>query len=158
MTTALPGRSRRVRERAPSPPPVILVDTNVLLDAVLVRMRWAADAVSLLAAAARGDVEVVATVHALATLDYVARKRIGAAASRSAIVELLTMISVAEVGSDDVRYALSSAIPDFEDALHVAAARRAGARVIGTRDPAGYKNSQIPALAPAAALASAMAR
>jgi predicted nucleic acid-binding protein len=137
---------------------VILVDTNVLLDAVLVRMRWAADAVSLLAAAARGDVEVVATVHALATLDYVARKRIGAAASRSAIVELMTMISVAEVGSDDVRYALSSAIPDFEDALHAAAARRAGARVIATRDPAHYKNSQIPALAPAAALASAMVR
>jgi predicted nucleic acid-binding protein len=54
---------------------VILVDTNVLLDAVLVRMRWAADAVSLLAAAARGEVDVVATVQALATLDYVARKR-----------------------------------------------------------------------------------
>jgi predicted nucleic acid-binding protein len=121
-------------------------------------MRWAADAVSLLAAAARADVEVVATVHALATLAYVARKRIGVAAWRSAIVELLTIISVAEVGSDDVRYALSSAIPDFEDALHVAAAHRAGARVIATRDPAHYKNSQIPALAPAAALASAMVR
>ncbi len=161
MTPARPGRSRRVRERAPSSPPtppVILVDTNVLLDAVLVRMRWAADAVSLLAAAVRGDVEVVASVHALATLDYVARKRIGAAASRSAIVELMTMISVAEVGSDDVRYALSSAIPDFEDALHVAAARRAGARVIATRDPSDYRHSPIPALAPAAALATAMVR
>jgi Predicted nucleic acid-binding protein, contains PIN domain len=158
MTSVRPRRRRQVRERAPSPPPVILVDTNVLLDAVLVRMRWAADAVSLLAAAVRGDVEVVASVHALATLDYVARKRIGAAASQSAIVELMTMISVAEVGSDDVRYALSSAIPDFEDALHVAAARRAGAQVIATRDPADYRNSPIPALGPAAALATVMAR
>ena len=147
-----------MRERAPSTPPVILVDTNVLLDAVLVRVRWAAGAVNLLAAAVRGEVEVVASAHALATLDYVARKRIGAAASRSAIVELMAMISIAEVGGDDVRYALSSAIPDFEDALHVAAARRAGARVIATRDPADYRSSPIPALAPAAALAIAIAR
>lgn len=158
MTSVRSRRRRQVRERAPSAPPVILVDTNVLLDAVLVRVRWAADAVNLLAAAARDDVVVVASAHALATLDYVARKRIGAAASRSAIVELMTIISVAEVGSDDVRYALSSAIPDFEDALHVAAARRAGARAIATRDPVHYRNSPIPALAPAAALATVRVR
>lgn len=158
MTSVRPRRRQRVRERVPSAPPVILVDTNVLLDAVLVRQRWAADAVSLLAAAARGEVEVVASAHALATLDYVAHKRIGAAASRSAMVELMTMISIAEVGSEDVRYALSSTIADFEDALHVAAARRAGARAIATRDPVDYRNSPIPALAPAAALAVAMAR
>ncbi len=98
------------------------------------------------------------SAHALATLDYVARKRVGAAASRSAMAELMAMISIAEVGSDDVRYPLSSTIPDFEDALHVAAARRAGARVIATRDIAAYENSPIPALAPGAALGSAMAR
>jgi predicted nucleic acid-binding protein len=158
VTSVRPRRRRQVRERAPSAPPVILVDTNVLLDAVLVRVRWAADAVNLLAAAVQGEVGVVASAHALATLDYVARKRIGAAASRSAIVELMTIISIAEVGGDEVRYALSSTIPDFEDALHVAAARRAGARVIATRDTVDFRNSPIPALAPAAALAIAMAR
>jgi predicted nucleic acid-binding protein len=98
------------------------------------------------------------SVRALATLGYVARKRIGAAASRSAVAELMAMISIAEVGDDDVRYALTLAIPDFEDALHVAAARRAGARVIATRDPVDYRNSPIPGLAPAAALATVMAR
>lgn len=158
MTAARPRRRTRVRERPPSAPPVVLVDTNVLLDAVLVRMEWAADAANLLAAAASGEIEIVVTVHALAALDYVARKRIGAAASRTAISELMTMISIAEMGNDDVRWALASPLSDFEDALQVAAARRVGARVIATRDRTDFRSSPVPALPPASALATAMAR
>ena len=152
------GRRSAVREATPAAPPTVLIDTNVLLDAVLRRGGWVSGAVRLLDAAARRELVGLVSVHALATLAYIARKQVGAAAVRTALAELATIVSVAEVGDDDVRYALSLPFDDFEDALHVAAARRASATLIITRDADGFRDSPIPALAPGAALALLFAR
>lgn len=131
----------------------LLLDTNVLLDALLERAEWAHEAAVLLAAAERGDVKAVVSVHALTTLDYVARRAVGGVRSRNAVAQLLTFVQVVGPDTDDVKYALSLAIPDFEDALHMAAARRAGATHVVTRDARHFRNAPIPAVTPAAALA-----
>src|SRR5690606_34627014 len=115
-----PRTTRRVREASPhrgEDRPLVgplLLDTNVLLDALLERAEWAHEAAVLLAAAERGDVKAVVSVHALTTLDYVARRAVGGVRSRNAVAQLLTFVQVVGPDTDDVKYALSLAIPDFE--------------------------------------------
>jgi predicted nucleic acid-binding protein len=51
----------------------VLLDTNVLLDSMLQRPPWHADADAILQAAGHGEVTCAATVLSLANLFYVGR-------------------------------------------------------------------------------------
>ena len=165
MTTAKPRVPRRVRETSraahrPAPPRVgpLLLDTNVLLDAVLVRAPWAASAVRLLALCGHGQVRGLLSVHAIATVYYVVAKSLGAPGARAVVAELIELLTMVELGDDDVRYALTLPMRDFEDALHVAAARRAGASHIITRNDRDFRGGPIPILSPDDVLALLEAR
>jgi len=160
VTIAKERVPRRVRETSrashrPSPPQVgpLLLDTNVLLDAVLVRAPWAASAVRLLALCGHGQVRGLLSVHAIATVYYVVAKSLGAPGARAVVAELVELLTIVELGDDDVRYALTLPIRDFEDALHVAAARRAGASHIITRNDRDFRGGTIPILSPGEVLA-----
>lgn len=135
-------------------PGTVLLDTNVLMDAVLGRSPWGVESALVLTAIELGNVRGVVSVHALSTLDYFARKELGAVGSRDAIAKLVSFVDVAPVGSADVRYALSLPLSDFEDALHVAAAHAVDADAIVTRDGPGFRRSPIPGLTPGALLAA----
>ena len=160
MTTAKPRVPRRVRETShaahrPAPPRVgpLLLDTNVLLDAFLVRAPWAASAVRLLALCGHRQVSGLLSVHAIATVYYVVGKSLGGPGARAVVAELVELLTIVELGDDDVRYALTLPMRDFEDALHVAAARRAGASHIITRNDRDFRGGPIPILSPGEALA-----
>jgi predicted nucleic acid-binding protein len=131
----------------------VLLDTNVLIDAIVSRSPWGVEAALVLTAIELGELRGVVSVHALATLDYFARKVLGGTGSRAAIATVLSFVEVAPVGSADVQYALSLSIGDFEDVLHIAAAHSTRADAIITRDESGFRQSPIPALAPGALLA-----
>lgn len=131
----------------------VLVDTNVLIDAILSRSLWGVEAALMLTAIERGELRGAVSVHTLATLDYFARKELGGPGSQDAIAKLVSFVEVAPVGSSDVQYALSLSIGDFEDALHIAAAHSVRADAIITRDESGFRHSPIPALSPGALLA-----
>ena len=66
--------------------------------------------------------------------------------ARQFIVDLMEFFSVAETTTDDVLYAASLPIRDFEDAMQVAAARVCGASHIVTRNARDYVRSPIPAI------------
>ncbi len=55
---------------------------------------------------------------------------------------------VATTGKPDVLVALEWPLPDFDDALQVAAAMACGARFIITRNERDFKKTPIPALSP----------
>ena len=76
----------------------------------------------------------------------------GGASARDFIVELTGFVAVAATDTESVRYAASLPMPDFEDALQVAAARACGARHIVTRNVRDYEQSPIRALSPQEAL------
>lgn len=62
------------------------------------------------------------------------------------IVDLLRIVSVVPTGTDDLLYAASLPMRDFEDAMQVAAARACGASHIVTRNARDYARSPIPAI------------
>jgi predicted nucleic acid-binding protein len=55
----------------------VLLDINVLLDALLQRLPWHSDADAILRAAARGEVICATTTLSLATIFYVGREAVG---------------------------------------------------------------------------------
>ena len=65
----------------------------------------------------------------------------------------MTYAQVAGTSTDDLRFALSLPMDDFEDAMQVAAARACDAQFIVTRNEGDFAASPIPVLSPANALA-----
>ena len=66
---------------------------------------------------------------------------------------MISFIDIVPTGTDDIRYALSLPMNDFEDAMQVAAAIAAGARLIVTRNLDDYAQSPIRVISPANAVA-----
>ena len=102
---------------------MILLECDVLLDAVPDRAYHAGEANAL--------------------LDYV--ERAGYSAS-------MAWHTVANANSASVHFAAGLAMADFEDALQVAAVRNCGAWYIVTRNIKDYARSPIPVLRPGEAL------
>ena len=144
-----------MRERAPtsdppteSPgaPPKLLVDTNVVLDVILARAPWDADAVLLLDAISRGQATGFVAGHAVTTVHYVVERAQGRAAAITAVSDLLQLVDIVALGRADFQRALSLGIGDYEDAVQVAACLKIGADVLVTRNARDFKGAPVVTL------------
>ena len=111
----------------------VAFDTNVLLDAIMIRP-CAEAAVRLLRAVAEDEIEGVITANTITDIYYIARKQLGNKKAREAVFELLSLFDVAAVDGSSCVDALSLPMADYEDAILAVCADRAGARYIVTRD------------------------
>ena len=132
---------------------MILIDTDVLIDAATDRHPYADAAEELLKSIERGVEEANVSWHTISNLYYVARPLIGSVRAKAFILQLLRIAPVAQTGTEDIRYAARLSMTDFEDAMQVAAARACGATRIVTRNVSDYARSPIPAVTPQEALA-----
>jgi predicted nucleic acid-binding protein len=126
----------------------VLLDVNVILDAMLQRSPWHQDADAILKADADGHVVCAVTTLSLATVFYISRKTIGTAAARRAVRKYLAL----EILSIDKQMLLDAdAMPgtDFEDNILIAAAVSASLDAIVTRNTADFSHSTIPVWEPA---------
>jgi len=131
----------------------ILVDVNVLLDAVLERAPHAEAAAKVWAAVETRRVTGLVPGHGVTTLFYLFSRTRGAESARRAVAHLLTVFGVAAVTQATLQRALTLGWTDFEDAVCAAAAEAAGCDLIVTRDPAGFPASPVQTVDPATALA-----
>ena len=131
----------------------ILIDTNVVLDVVLARTPWAAEASALLDRTARGDVSGFIAAHAVTTVFYVVERARDRRTALTAVGDLLSVAGVAELGSADFQRALTFGMKDFEDAVQVAAALRVGADFVVTRNARDFRGSPVATRAPGEILA-----
>lgn len=131
----------------------VLFDTNVLLDVILCRAPWEADATALLDRAARGEVEGFVAAHAITTIHYLVERARTRHAALSAVSDLLSVVDVAAVGREDLHRALTIGLKDFEDAVQVAAALGAGADYLVTRDAKHFRKAPIEIRTPGEVLA-----
>ena len=125
---------------------MILLDTDVLLDIALDRLPYSGPASELLNLVESGAEDASIAWHTVANLYYLMRPVRGGANTRDFIIDLTRFISVATTDTHGIRYALQLPMPDFEDAMQVAAARASGARLIVTRNMKDYERSPIPAV------------
>lgn len=126
----------------------VLVDTNVAIDWLIDHKPWSDDAVPLWASQDAGQTELCLPVSVLDTIYYVIRKGKDFAIAKHAIERCITTLTILPMDISIVQPALALPGNDFEDNLLVACAVGNGLDLIVTRDPAGFKNSLVPAINP----------
>jgi predicted nucleic acid-binding protein len=131
----------------------VLVDVNVILDAVLDRAPHSQAAARLWALADAKGIEALIPAHGLPTIFYLLARERDAAAARRAVETIIATFGVAGVDAAVIRRALALTWPDFEDAVCAAAADAAGCALLVTRDPRGFPDSPVPVLDPSTAVA-----
>ena len=123
----------------------LLLDINVILDVLLDREPWVAEAARLLSAIECGQARGSVAGHTVTTVYYVlstVRPRDEAVA---AILDLLGIVDVVPVTEGDFHDALSLDLADFEDAVQAVCALKIEADFIVTRDAKGYRGIPVPA-------------
>ncbi len=127
----------------------VLLDTNVILDALLQRPPWHNEADAILQASALGHVECAATVLSLATTFYVGRKIVGNESARIGIQKYLAAFTILRIDKQTLIDADGLPGGDFEDNIQIAAAVTATLDAIITRNVRDFAQSPVPAWEPA---------
>lgn len=131
-----------------------LLDTSVLLDLLLNRAPWAADAAAIWEAHRRSQVRVFVAAFSLPTIFYIIRKQAGLSAGQTAVQACLATLDIVPTDQATLLAAQALAGSDFEDDLQIASAAQAGVDAIVTRDLRGFAASQIPVLTPTEVVAT----
>jgi len=125
-----------------------LLDTNVILDALLAREPFGAQVSAVWQA--HEDERFTAYLSAItpATVFYVARKQLGRKQALKMMEDLTDTFEVCAVNREVLRSALRLEMDDFEDAIQSANALTEGLDFIITRDLKDYKKSPVKAISP----------
>ena len=123
----------------------IMLDTNVILDILEKREPYFADSyLVLLNALENGDLCMM-PVSATTDVAYILRKT---GDVKGTLLKLSCMLHLTDVTTDDFTEAARSTMPDFEDALLAACARRNKADYIVSRNVKDFADSPVRTLTP----------
>jgi predicted nucleic acid-binding protein len=131
----------------------LFLDINVILDVLANRQPWVDDSAAVLSFLEEEDAEGYIAAHSVTTLHYLTNKHLGAKKARTALLDVLKLVSVATVDEAAVLKALSLAWPDLEDAVQAVCAIAVEADYLITRDTADYPGLSITVLTPSDFLA-----
>jgi predicted nucleic acid-binding protein len=126
-----------------------LIDTNVILDAIMGRAPYhtAAEAIILLAAAEK--IQACITASGITDIYYILRKHMGdGEQAKQAVRKLMAIVAVLDVTGADCEKALELSLPDYEDALKAQCAKRNKVDCIITRDKRHFEHSPVRAVMP----------
>lgn len=126
----------------------LLVDTNVVVDALLLRAEFAQPALRVLDRIEAGRLRALLCATTVTTIDYLARRQHGRETSRGIVGRLLTLFDVAPVNRGVLEQALGSPMADFEDAVLAHAAHACGVQAIVTRNLRDFAASPVRAYTP----------
>lgn len=127
----------------------ILVDTNVIIDALTARRPWNQDAENIFYMAANHTAKMYVTSNTVTDIYYLLRKHLqNAEDAKLTMSKLYSLFGILDVTAADCINALSSAVSDYEDAIMEQAAASARINYIVTRNVKDYKFSSIKALLP----------
>ena len=121
----------------------ILLDTNIIMDALQERSPFDIAAKKILMRGQSDDVTCMFTANAATDIFYLYSKASNIQSAQTALDFLLNTYKVVSVTHEDCLAARLLPIDDFEDALVVACASKAGADYIITRDE-GFLRADSP--------------
>ena len=118
----------------------ILIDTNVVIDALTSREPWNESAEKIFIMAANSIVDMYITASSATDIYYLIRKHLhNADTSKQIMGKLYSLVGILEVKEEDCVNALGSSITDYEDAVAEQVARRTGVDCIVTRNQKDYE-------------------
>jgi hypothetical protein len=133
--------------------PHVLYDLNIVLDVLQHRERHYEESARALTLADNGLVGGLIAARSLTPLHYLYARWASARLARGELIELLRFLSVATVDQQVIEQALSFPYGDFEDAVQMRAAGRAGADYLVTRNVRDFSAGPLPAVQPVELLA-----
>jgi len=113
---------------------IVLLDTNVIMDALQERAPFDISAKEILLRGQSGEISCMFTANAATDIFYLYGKARGASIANKALDFLLHTYCVVSITQEDCLCALTHPITDFEDALVAVSAEKIKADYIITRD------------------------
>lgn len=135
---------------------IVLIDTDILIDLALDRRPFSSAAGALLDALEGQPGAGFVAWHSLSNFYYMVAPARGKGSAKEFLIDLTRFVGVAPTSTESFLAASRLELPDFEDAMQVAAALACGADWIVTRNHRHYRRSPIPARSPAEALSELM--
>ena len=127
----------------------ILIDTCVIIDAIIDREPFNIDAQALLLACAQGHVQGYITANSITDIHYLAHKFLhDKKAIRDILAKLFESIKILDTTGLDCIDALYSKTTDYEDAVQIQIAYHNNIDLIATRDLKDYQLSPVPVCTP----------
>ena len=127
----------------------VLIDTNIMIDALTNRDGRSGFSVTVIDLCAKQVIDGYVALHSISNMYYILRKQYSDAERRTILKRYNEILKVAEVGNDVVDTAINNtAISDYEDALQYACAETVGADYIVTRNIKDYGKAEIRAISP----------
>lgn len=122
----------------------LFLDTNIMLDLLGERIPYYHSIAKLATLADNGEIELAVSALSFATVNYFLSKYEG---NRKAIEKLRKFKIISQLISVDelmIEKGLNSNFADFEDALQYLCALKGECRIILTRNPKDFKESELP--------------
>jgi|WetSurMetagenome_2_1015567.scaffolds.fasta_scaffold106448_2 predicted nucleic acid-binding protein len=132
----------------------VFVDANVLLDVLANRRPFYRDAARIWTLAESGKIEALISAISFNNVYYVVRKASDRKTAEKALQLMRNIFVAVPLTVQILSRAIDAGFSDFEDAIQFHSAVHAGAARIITRDADHFPVADIPAISPAAFLAS----
>ena len=129
-----------------------ILDTNVVVDVLQRREPWFQDGAVIFRAIANKQVTGCLTAKQIADLHFFSRKQFKGEENvdaRQVVGKILFLFELIGTLGIDCQNALGINNGDYEDAILIESAARAGVEYIVTRNPAHYKTSSVQVYSPA---------
>lgn len=127
----------------------VLLDTNIVMDALQERHPFEIDAQKILLHAQNSDFTCYITANAMADIYYLYSKTRDVKTAKQVLKFLLTTFEIISVTRDDCFNALLIPVEDFEDALVAVCAKKVGINYIISRDEKFLReNSPVTVIKP----------
>ncbi len=125
----------------------VLIDTNILLDALLEREPFVRDAKLLLESIDAGRAIGYVSATTLTDIFYIVRRHTKSVSTATqAIAQILTSLEICTVDRSTLEQAFTLNLKDFEDAIQIACAMSQKLDAIVTRDAKDFIGSRVPIL------------
>ena len=126
----------------------VLIDTNVILDAILRRGEFTRLARLLVRKHEEKLFQGFISASAITDIYFIVEKEKKRDFALLAIKKVVRMLTVIPVNLEIIEAAFDSDMKDFEDAVQAAAAQDVGIDVVVTRDKTGFSNSGLQVYLP----------
>jgi len=126
----------------------VLLDTDVVLDFLLARQPFGADARAIWQAHEQKRCRAYISAITPVNVFYIARKLVGASHAQRLLSLLLLALPVCTVDAAVLGIAQQLGMDDFEDAVQLAAAQVGGLDALVTRNTSDYRSLALPIFTP----------
>ena len=128
----------------------VYIDSNIIIDILEEREPFFEDSYNIMRLSLDGGIEAITSAGAVTDVYYIISKKLhDPVLAREKIFLLSNFVKICNCTAEDIAKSLVLFMPDFEDSVIAAIAKREKAAFIITRNEDDFTNSPVPVISPA---------